>query len=238
MSDSNDLAASTGLDEYGRRRLVQVGVLLITILSIYFLAAGRLDLPWAWVYLGVGVISLLAGGAYVLRHNPQAINERGRPPENQKKWDKVLVAFNSLFYLGVYITAGLDARFGWTESVALWLHLLGVLGSFLSSALTYAAMAHNPFLSTVVQIADQRGHRVATSGPYHYIRHPMYTSLIIGWPSLALLLGSYWALIPGMLATALMILRTVLEDRTLMAELPGYSEYAQHTRYRLLPGLW
>ena len=238
MPDPNNLVTSTGLDEYGRRRLVQVVVLLIAILSIYFLAAGRFNLPWAWVYLAVGIISLLAGGAYVLRHNPQAINERGRPPENQKKWDKVIVAFNSLFYLGVYITAGLDARFAWTDSMPLWLHLLGVLGSFISSGLTYAAMAHNPFLSTVVQISDQRGHRVATSGPYRYIRHPMYSSLIIGWPALAFLLGSYWALIPGLLAAALMVTRTALEDSTLMTELPGYAEYARHTRHRLLPGVW
>ena len=238
MSESDQNSTNTGLDAYGRRRLVQVVATLVITMAIYFLAAGRLNLPWAWVYLGIAIASVLVGGIYVLRRNPQAINERGRPPENQKNWDRLIVRLNSLCYLGVYIVAGLDARFGWTAYVPFWLHLLGAFGTILSSALTYAAMAHNPFLSTVVQISDQRGHRVATSGPYRIIRHPMYSSLILGWSAIALLLGSYWTLIPGLLASILMTIRTALEDRTLMAELPGYADYARHTRFRLLPGIW
>jgi protein-S-isoprenylcysteine O-methyltransferase Ste14 len=228
----------SSLDAFGRRRLVQVVTVLIIALGVYFLSAGRIDLPWGWVYLGVGLVSLVVGGAYVLRYNPQAINERGRPAESQKAWDKVILACYTPLFILVYVVAGLDARFTWTQDAPFWLHALGVLVSFLSGALTYAAMAHNPFLAQVVQIADQRGHRVATGGPYHFIRHPMYASLILSWPALAFLFGSYWALIPAGLASLLIIVRTVFEDRTLLAELPGYQEYAAQTRYRLLPRVW
>ena len=228
----------THLDEYGRKRLVQVSVILFIVLALYFLAAGRVNLMWAWIYLGLGLVSIVVGGAYVLQHNPAAINERGRPPENQKSWDKIIVALSSPLYLGVYIIAGLDIRFGWSVNPPLWLHLLGAVLTVIASFLTYSAMAHNPFLSTVVQIAEQRGHRVASSGPYRYVRHPMYTSLIFSWPGIALILGSYWAVIPGLISSALMVIRTVLEDQTLKDELPGYLEYTQQTRFRLLPGIW
>jgi protein-S-isoprenylcysteine O-methyltransferase Ste14 len=230
--------ASTGLDIYGRRRLVQVMGTLLLFVGLYFLSAGRLDLLWGWVYLALSLASLAIGGLYVLRHNPQVINERGRPAESQKGWDKAIVAATIPFYLGMYIVAGLDARFGWTESMPLWLHLLGSLLTLLSAELTYSAMAHNPFLAQVVQISQQRGHQVATQGPYRWVRHPMYDALVIGWPGLALLLGSWWALIPAGLAAALIVARTALEDRTLLAELPGYPEYAARVRWRILPGVW
>jgi protein-S-isoprenylcysteine O-methyltransferase Ste14 len=225
------------LDAYGRKRIIQVLSTLIIAVAVIFIAAGRLSFVWGWVYLGVAVISLFFGAIYVLKHNPQAINERGRPAEGQKNWDKTLMLIYTPLFIAVYVVSGLDARFGWS-AVPLWLHLVGVVLSLAGSALTYAAMAHNKFLSMYVQVAQERGHRVATEGPYRYIRHPMYLSLVLSWPALALLLGSYWALIPGLSAAAIIVIRTVLEDRTLQAELPGYTEYARQVRYRLIPGIW
>jgi protein-S-isoprenylcysteine O-methyltransferase Ste14 len=234
---TNPSPSKSRLDAYGRRRLVAVVIVLLFAGVIYFVSAGRVNLPWGWVYLGAALFSLAAGGLYVLRLNPQVINERGRPAENQKSWDKILLRIYNPLFITIYVLAGLDARFGWSQ-VPLWLHLAGLAVTALSSMITYAAMAHNPFLAQVVQIAESRGHRVATSGPYRWVRHPMYVSIILSWPALALLLGSWWTLIPALLASSLIILRTVLEDRTLLAELPGYSEYAQRVHYRLLPGVW
>jgi protein-S-isoprenylcysteine O-methyltransferase Ste14 len=105
-------------------------------------------------------------------------------------------------------------------------------------AVTYWAMAVNPFLSTIVRIQDDRGHFVVTSGPYRYVRHPMYAMILLMWPGIALELGSWWALIPAVVIAIVFVIRTTLEDRTLQAELPGYAAYGQQTRYRLLPGVW
>jgi protein-S-isoprenylcysteine O-methyltransferase Ste14 len=237
MSDSTVDQPSTGLDEYGRRRIFQVLFTLVLAVVFVFIAAGRITYLWGWVYLGVSLLALILGAWYVLKRNPQAINERGRPAEGQKSWDKMIISVYAVSFASVYILSGLDARFGWS-SVPIWLHLLGVLFTLASSALTYAAMAHNKFLSLYVQVARDRGHLVATSGPYRYVRHPMYVSLVISWPALALLFGSYWALIPGLIASGLIVVRTVLEDRTLQAELPGYADYSRQVRYRLLPGVW
>jgi protein-S-isoprenylcysteine O-methyltransferase Ste14 len=237
MSDTSVDQPSTGLDEYGRRRIFQVLSTLLLAVIFFFIAAGRITYLWGWVYLAVSLLALIVGAWYILNRNPQAINERGRPAEAQKAWDKMIMSVYIVFFVSVYIISGLDARFSWS-SVPIWLHLVGVLFTFASSALTYAAMAHNKFLSMYVQVAQERGHRVATSGPYRYVRHPMYVSLVVSWPALALLLGSYWALIPGLVASGLIVVRTALEDRTLQAELPGYADYSRQVRYRLLPGVW
>lgn len=237
MSSNSSQTTSASLDAYGRRRIVQVLSTLVLALIVVFVAAGTLSFLWGWVYLGVSLLSLILGAAYVLRHNPQAINERGRPAEKQKGWDKILMMIYLPFFILVYFVSGLDARFGLSD-VPLWLHLVGLVFVLIGSALTYGAMAHNKFLSMYVQVAQERGHQVATEGPYRYARHPMYLSLLLSWPALALLLGSYWALLPGGLASAIILIRTALEDRTLLQELPGYAAYAQQVRYRLLPGVW
>ena len=105
-------------------------------------------------------------------------------------------------------------------------------------AVTYWAMAANPFLSTIVRIQDDRGQYVVTSGPYRYVRHPMYAMILLMYPGIALLLGSWWALLPAAVIISVFAIRTALEDKTLLAGLPGYPEYAQHTRYRLIPRVW
>lgn len=237
MSAPDLRQAPGGLDEYGRRRIAQVLLTMAVAAAVVFIASGRISFLWGWVYVGLAAVSLLLGAAYVLKHNPQAINERGRPAEQQKGWDKALMLVYTLLFISVYVLSGLDTRFRWSD-VPLWLHLTGAVITLFSSMITYAAMVHNKFLSMYVQVAQERGHQVATSGPYRYVRHPMYFSLVISWPALAMLFGSYWALIPSLLASGLIVLRTALEDRTLHEELPGYAEYARQVRYRLLPGVW
>ena len=87
-------------------------------------------------------------------------------------------------------------------------------------------------------VQEERGHTVATGGPYHFVRHPGYCGAILAALSTPLLLGSFWALIPSIGSAAMYIVRTSLEDKTLIEELPGYSDYTQQTRFRLLPGVW
>ncbi len=226
------------LNAYGRRRLVQVTVMLAFYALLYFAPAGRLDLPWGWAYFAVSLLSLVVGGLYIIRRNPQVINERGRPAEGQKRWDKLFMLLYTPLVLGEFIIAGLDARFAWSAPLPVWLRLLGLLLVAFSAGLTYAAMAHNKFLSMYVQVSQQRGHQVATGGPYRWVRHPMYASFAPGYSGMAFVFGSWWALIPAGLALVMVIIRTALEDRALQAELPGYADYARQVRWRLFPGIW
>jgi protein-S-isoprenylcysteine O-methyltransferase Ste14 len=132
----------------------------------------------------------------------------------------------------------LDAgRLGWS-TMPIAVQIVGYIAFVLSMAVTFWAMATNPFLSTIVRIQDDRGQYVVTTGPYRYVRHPMYAMMFLMWPGTALLLGSWWALLPAVVIVIIFVIRTALEDRTLQAELPGYVDYTQHTRYRLVPGVW
>ncbi len=241
MSNLNPMptnARQNVLDRSGINRLIQVFGSMAVMGVVLFLAAGRLDWIAAWVYLILNLLIVATIGLYVARRNPDVINERGRIGQNAKSWDKVVVILYTLTMFVLLVVAGLDAvRFGWT-TMHVSVQAIGVIGLFLAMGMTYWAMLSNPFLSTVVRIQDDRGHQVATTGPYRFVRHPMYVGVIALWLSTALILGSWWALVPGLLIAVIFIVRTALEDRMLQAELPGYVEYAKRVRQRLVPGVW
>ena len=119
-----------------------------------------------------------------------------------------------------------------------FIQAVALVGLALACGLVFWVTAANTYLSRLVRIQEDRGHQVVTTGPYRFVRHPMYAGLVVLIPCLPLFLGSWWALVPAGLIAILFVIRTALEDRTLRAELPGYAEYAQHVRYRLLPGIW
>ena len=226
------------LERSGVNRLIQILVSVLLMGSMLFLSAGRLDWPAAWIFLGSYVLVILTLGVWVVRKYPDVVNERGKIAHNARSWDKVLMTIYSVMLLGLFAVAGLDAgRFGWSV-MPIAFQVTGFVALIGAMVVTYWAMATNPFLSTIVRIQADRGQYVVTSGPYRYVRHPMYAATLLMWPGIALELGSWWALIPAAVIVIVFVIRTALEDRTLQAELPGYVDYAQHTRYRLAPGVW
>lgn len=175
----------------------------------------------------------------VLWKNPELVAARGRLHRKEMRtFDKIFMAFYLPAWFALPVVAGLDAvRFGWSSLpwAALW---PGVILQLLAIPPVAWAMATNPHLETTVRIQHDRGHKVITSGPYAMVRHPMYVGAILNVVGTPLVLGSPWAYAPAGFALVLFVLRTALEDRTLRRELAGYEEYAQRTRYRLLPGVW
>jgi len=134
--------------------------------------------------------------------------------------------------------AGLDVRFGWARDPSVAWHLAGAIVLAVGLEVTSWAMLANAYFSTAVRIQSDRGQTVCTTGPYRFVRHPGYVGVILQCISAPILLGSLWALIPGITATVLIVIRTSLEDRTLQAELTGYQDYVRKVRYRLVPGIW
>jgi protein-S-isoprenylcysteine O-methyltransferase Ste14 len=236
-SDSTPKSSKPTLGRSGVARIIQVFAILFLTGSILFISAGQWDWQQAWVYLVVYLILLLVNGIFMLRHDPELINERGRSAENTKSWDKILNIPFSIFYLLQFIVAGLDKRLRWS-TLSQITEILGMIGFILGILLIFWVMRVNTFLSTKVRIQEERGHQVINAGPYQIVRHPMYVGYILYTISLPLLLGSILALIPGFLSIVVLIIRTALEDKTLQAELPGYVSYTQHVRYRLIPGIW
>ena len=220
------------------KRMFQVLVTLLIQAAILFIASGRLDWVWAWVFIGLYLVGISINAAIMLRYSPETIAERAKARE-MREWDKVVAGLWAVIYFVLMLlVAGLDVRFGWTGQMSLAFQIAGAMAFILGSALFSWAMISNAYFATVVRIQEERGHKVCTSGPYRFVRHPGYLGAIIQSLAVPLLLGSLWSLVPGGLAVLLMIIRTALEDRTLREELDGYKEYARRVRYRLLPGVW
>ena len=219
-------------------------VLIFTYLFIplILLVCGG-DFGWwqGWVYLVLLFASGIGGRFLAEKRHPGILAERltSEKTLNAKPWDKVLsplMAISLTFPL--VIIARLDHRYGWTPLFSTWLNSLGLVIIALGYAFAAWALIENRFFSSTVHIQTDRGHSVCDSGPYRIVRHPGYAGNLLALPGMVLAFGSVWILIPAMAALVISIIRTALEDRTLQEELPGYRDYAQRVRYRLIPWIY
>jgi protein-S-isoprenylcysteine O-methyltransferase Ste14 len=220
------------------KRMLQVVFTMLLQAAILFVSAGRLDWLMAWAYLGVYVGIVAVNAVVILPKNPELIAERGQTKENTKSWDRALTTLITIPTLVMLIMAGLQVRYEWSPQLGWMVQLVGLVIVALGYGLVSWAMASNPFFSSTVRIQADRGQTVASDGPYRYVRHPGYVGMMIYSFASPLALGSLWALILAVLVVSGFVVRTALEDKILIAELPGYAEYAQRVRYRLIPGIW
>ncbi len=222
------------------RMLVQTVVWLAITGALLFVSAGTLDWPQAWIFLAeTGVLGLISGLA-IGRRDPALLRERMSAPiqKGQKRWDKVVLVVLFALWMSQYVVIGLDAvRFGWSH-VPLWLEVAGGLAIALGLYAFHVVLTANTFAAPVVKIQSERKHQVISTGPYAYVRHPMYAGAVPLIVGTSLLLGSWWGLLWAAAMIALLGFRAVLEEDTLKAELAGYDAYAARVRYRLLPGVW
>ncbi len=208
--------------------------------ALIFGAAGTLNWPAGWAYLflsyGLGLpISVTLG-----RHDPELLRARLGGPfaQGQPGWDKVLLPVIMLVYLGWLGLMPLDAVRFRLSHVPVFLQCLGGLCLACAMWWIHLTLRENPYAAPVVKVQRERGHHVVDTGPYAVVRHPMYAIGTLYFLSAPLLLGSWYGLALVPLLTALFAVRAVLEERTLMRELPGYAEYAVRVRYRFLPLVW
>jgi protein-S-isoprenylcysteine O-methyltransferase Ste14 len=209
------------------------------VAAVLMLSAGRWDWVEGWIYVGIFLAFDAASAIVVIPRNPDLLLERVRRNPDMKSWDKVIMPLAAgLLPLFGWILAGLGERWTWGPAVRPGLSSAGIVLTIMGYALVVWAMAANAFFSAVVRIQDDRGHTVASGGPYRYVRHPGYLGAIAFSFGIPFLLASWWALIPGLLSIMLYVLRTALEDQTLIEELPGYQEFTSKVKYRLIPGIW
>ncbi|UCE39875.1 MAG: isoprenylcysteine carboxylmethyltransferase family protein [Candidatus Aminicenantes bacterium] len=207
-------------------------------LAAIFIPAGTLKWTEAWVFIILYAAGVTAAIFWMKKKAPDLLKERMKRKKDIKSWDKIFRAFYLFFLLVILILPGLDAvRFQWSN-VPLILKAIAFIGYIPGSAIAFWAMRENAFLSDVVRIQEDRGHTVCTTGPYKYVRHPMYVGVILIMLCFPFSLGSLYTLIPAVIIMILFFIRTALEDKTLREELPCYKEYSQKVRYRLIPGIW
>lgn len=222
-------------------KLVRQTILWIGGLGAFlFAVAGTLHWCGAWIFLATMGILGLGGGLWFIKHNPELVTERMKPlmQEGQPAADRKIIMAMGPIALAWFVIMALDAGRYHLSDIPPWIQGVGFVLVLLSIASGFWVMHENTFAATVVRVQHEREHHVVTTGPYAIVRHPMYAGLLplaVGTP---LLLGSWWGLVFAPIIMALFGLRTVIEERTLRAELNGYTAYAERVHYRLIPGIW
>jgi protein-S-isoprenylcysteine O-methyltransferase Ste14 len=218
-----------------RRTLISIVVMALLL----FVPAGTVDWPSAWIFLGSQLVLSLVGGAWLTKSDPELLEERLKPlfQQGQSTPDKVIIVLLMTLGVALFVVMGLDKRFGWSH-VPLFIQILGALLLVPMGVLSYLTFRENRFAAAVVRVQKERGHRVIATGPYAYVRHPMYLGAIFFGLGVPLMLGALSGLALGALLIVLLGVRAVLEERTLTAGLPGYADYAKRVPYRLVPWVW
>jgi protein-S-isoprenylcysteine O-methyltransferase Ste14 len=221
------------------RLLLQNTVFTVAMGALLFATAGTLHWPGAWVFLVTSVVLGPLCGWWLYRIDPALLAERLRPvlQRDQPTADKVFMVVFIMAMLGWLVAIGLDRRHLASHVTVAW-QVLGFVLFLASTLFTLRVFRENSFAAPVVKLQTERAQRVISTGPYAHVRHPMYSGMILFFASVPLILGSWWGLAIAPLFLALLAVRIRIEERTLIAGLPGYADYAARVRYRLLPGLW
>jgi protein-S-isoprenylcysteine O-methyltransferase Ste14 len=219
--------------------LLQNLIWVAAIGAVLFVSAGTLHWPAAWVFLATIATLGIGCGLWLARTDPALLAERMRPvmQSDQPAADKKFMLAIGFFALIWLVTVGLDRRFH-ASDVPLALQVLGFAMLLLSTGFGMWVLRENSFAAAVVRLQTERGHRVVSTGPYAWVRHPMYAGTVPFFIGAPLLLGSWWGLAMSPLFILLFAIRVRIEERALIAGLPGYADYTGRVRYRLLPGLW
>ena len=208
------------------------GMLLVAL--VLFLPAGSWNYFNGWLFCGLLFLPMLVLGALLLWKAPALLEKRLNTKE-QEKAQMAVVAVSSLLFLAAFVAAGLDFRFGWTH-VPIWLVCLAAVLQLAAYGLYAEVMRENAWLSRTVEV--QENQKVIDTGLYGIIRHPMYTATILLFLAMPLVLGSWVSFAIMLFYPVVIVFRIRNEEKVLEAGLPGYREYKQRVRYRLLPFIW
>ncbi len=238
MSQESETTTLTPNQAAWRMFISFLATLLLSGILI-FGGAGRLNWTLGWVFVTAWIIPKLVFLVALRLKDPDLLVERATKHKNTQHYDKILLPIYFVFAFGTFIIASLDGgRFRWSGDVPVVLIVAAYVIYLLGNSLAGWAIKSNPFFSSESRLQTDRSQKVSSTGPYRFVRHPAYSATFLLWITTGLMLESWWAVIPGFLAGVAMVIRTVYEDHMLLAELSGYTEYAQWVRYRLVPGVW
>ena len=209
-----------------------LGIVLVGLLL--FLPAGTLSYPNGWLFMGILFVPMFGAGIVMMIRNPMLLKSRLKAQESAREQDLV-IKLSGLMFLAGFIVAGLDFRFGWLslpKGV-----VIGATAAFLIAYVLYAeVLRENTYLSRTIEV--QEGQTVVSTGLYGIVRHPMYSVTLLLFLSMPLVLGSLYAFLIFLVYPFLIAKRILHEESFLEKELPGYTEYKQKVKYRLIPFIW
>ncbi|MDA9463919.1 methyltransferase family protein [Bradyrhizobium sp. CCBAU 53415] len=221
------------------RLLLQNTVFVAAMGALLFACAGTLHWPSAWTFLATSALLGPLCGWWLYRIDPALLAERLRPvlQKDQPAADKMFMTVFVVAMLAWLAVMGLDRRFQ-SSDMPIALQALGLGLLLVSTLFTMWVFRENSFAAPVVKLQTERAQHVISTGPYAYVRHPMYSGLVLFFTGVPLLLGSWWGLAMMPLFIALFAVRIPIEERTLREGLPGYTDYMVRVPYRLVPGVW
>jgi protein-S-isoprenylcysteine O-methyltransferase Ste14 len=222
------------------RLLVRTAIWLTGMALLLFVPAGTIYWPAAWVFIAISAVSGVGIGLWFAKHDPELLAARMGPmfQRGQSTADKILVALLLLAVCGWFVVTALDAGRNVYWQMPMLLRVAGAAAIIACMYVAFLTMRANTFASPVVRVQTERDQRVIDTGPYAIVRHPMYAGAIFYFIGVPLLLSSWIGLACVPILAAIFAVRIVLEENTLRAGLPGYPEYTQRVRWRLLPGVW
>ncbi len=220
--------------DFQKKVLVRFPLVPVVMGAVFFVPAGTWHFWQAWVYSAITCIPMFLAVLYFMKKDPEFLKRR-LPHQEKEKEQKIIFKLSSILYLCLFLLPGFDRRFGWSN-VPFWLVVAADVIILLSYGLILLVFRQNRYASRVVEIMP--GQKVIKTGPYSVVRHPMYIGVLAMLLFTPLALGSYWALICFILLVPIIVWRIRNEEQVLVAGLPGYVEYQQQVKYRLLPYLW
>lgn len=207
---------------------------IVVLCLVFFWPAGTVRYWQAWVYMGMlfGAMGLIM--SYLFHNDPALLDRRMKMREKEEP-QKLIIKIGSPVFAVAFLLPGFDVRYGWSlvpAAVVLFADAVFLLGYYLF----FLTLKENSYASRVIEVDG--GQRVISTGPYARVRHPMYSAMLLMMGATPLCLGSYWSLLAAIPVVSVIVFRILNEEKVLSENLPGYKEYLQKVRYRLVPGLW
>jgi protein-S-isoprenylcysteine O-methyltransferase Ste14 len=212
-------------------------VTLAIVFACLFIPAGTFNYWQAWVFVAVFEVSAQTLGIYFLAHDRKLVERRMKlgPMAEQRPAQKLISAFFMLGFVCFVVLPAFDHRFNWSP-VAPVVSVIADAMIVLSFMLFFAVMKSNSYAASTILVEE--GQTVVSTGPYAYIRHPMYSGALLLLVAMPLALGSWWTVLLVAPFFPVLLWRILDEENFLCTNLPAYAEYMRRVRYRLVPRVW
>jgi len=217
-----------------KKIVVRFSLFPVFIGLLTLLPAGTFNYWQVYLYIVILTIPMIFVISYFLKRDPLFLERRIKGKETEQA-QKIFQLIFSLIFLSGFIVSGLDRRFGWSN-IPFYFVLLADLVILFGYLIIFYVFRQNSFASRVVEVEDNQ--TVISSGLYSFVRHPMYVGMLVMFIPAPVALGSWWGVLPMAALPIPLVLRILNEESVLKRELPGYPEYCQKTKYRLIPYIW
>jgi protein-S-isoprenylcysteine O-methyltransferase Ste14 len=224
----------TALEKNAYGRLVRF---MICVAAVLFVAAGKINYWQAWIFLAVFFGSSFAITAYLAKHDPALLERRlvAGPGAEKEKTQKIIQLLAMVAFIAMFVFPAIDHRYGWS-SVPAGVAIAGDLLIAIGFLAVFFVFTENSYASSIIEVGAEQ--KVVTTGPYAIVRHPMYSGALVMLIGVPLALGSWWGLLLVIPITVVLVWRLLEEEKFLSKNLPGYSDYQNKVRFRLLPFIW